>query len=116
MSNYAKSLNDIDARPVAVVGAGTLGRRIALMFSTRGGEVRIFDSTIILEYVEDRWPELFVQLDETQRRAVVQSLASAWHEGWTPNREDVENLTDEARGAIDAEEYRSRQSILTTHG
>ena len=58
--------------------------------------------------IEDRWPELFVQLDETQRRAVVQSLASAWHEGWTPNREDVENLTDEARGAIDAEEYRRR--------
>lgn len=58
--------------------------------------------------IEERWPELFVQLDETQRRAVVQSLASAWHEGWTPNREDVENLTDEARGAIDAAEYRRR--------
>ncbi|WP_370517475.1 hypothetical protein [Pseudactinotalea sp. HY160] len=58
--------------------------------------------------IEERWPELFAQLDETQRRAVVQSLASAWHEGWTPNREDVENLTDEARGAIDAEEYRRR--------
>ncbi len=43
MSNYAKSLDDADTRPVAVVGAGTLGRRIALMFSTRGGEVRIFD-------------------------------------------------------------------------
>ncbi|MFV0460200.1 MAG: hypothetical protein ACK5MT_15670 [Actinomycetales bacterium] len=38
----------------------------------------------------------------------VQSLASAWHEGSTPNREDVENLTDEARGAIDAAEYRRR--------
>ncbi len=58
--------------------------------------------------VEERWPELFVQLDETQRSAVVQSLASAWHEGWEPNREDVENLTDKARGAIDAAEYRRR--------
>lgn len=57
---------------------------------------------------EERWPELFVELDQTQRRAVVQSLASAWHEGWTPNREDFENLTDEARGAIDAAEYRRR--------
>jgi 3-hydroxybutyryl-CoA dehydrogenase len=28
-------------RPVAVIGAGTLGRRIALMFATRGGLVRI---------------------------------------------------------------------------
>ncbi|MFF5390291.1 3-hydroxyacyl-CoA dehydrogenase family protein [Streptomyces sp. NPDC013012] len=33
----------IESRPVTVIGAGTLGRRIALMFATRGGEVRIFD-------------------------------------------------------------------------
>jgi 3-hydroxybutyryl-CoA dehydrogenase len=30
-------------RPISVIGCGTLGRRIALMASTRGGEVRIFD-------------------------------------------------------------------------
>ena len=58
--------------------------------------------------IEERWPELFERLDAVQRRAVVQSLAAAWHEGWVPNREDVENLTDEARGAIDAAEYRRR--------
>ncbi|MET9535377.1 MULTISPECIES: 3-hydroxyacyl-CoA dehydrogenase family protein [unclassified Streptomyces] len=34
---------DIDSRPVTVIGAGTLGRRIALMFATRGGEARIYD-------------------------------------------------------------------------
>lgn len=34
---------DIHHRPVAVIGAGTLGRRIALMFATRGGRVRIYD-------------------------------------------------------------------------
>ncbi|MFC7219195.1 3-hydroxyacyl-CoA dehydrogenase family protein [Streptomyces polyrhachis] len=33
----------IESRPVAVIGAGTLGRRIALMFCDRGGEVRICD-------------------------------------------------------------------------
>lgn len=58
--------------------------------------------------VEARWPELFTRLDQAQRRTVVQSLASAWHEGWTPNREDVENLTDRACGAIDQAEYRRR--------
>jgi hypothetical protein len=58
--------------------------------------------------IEQQWPELFAQLDDTQRRAVVQSLASGWHEGWTPNREDVENLTDKARGAIDRDEYLRR--------
>jgi len=34
---------EITGRPIAVIGCGTLGRRIALMASTRGGEVRIFD-------------------------------------------------------------------------
>ena len=66
--------------------------------------------------VEERWPELFTQLDVTQRRAVVQSLASAWHEGWEPNREDVENLTDRARGAIDAAEYRRRAHAAARRG
>lgn len=58
--------------------------------------------------IEDRWPELFVDLDEDQRRAVVQSLASDWHEGWEPDRGDVEHLTDRARGAIDRDEYMRR--------
>ncbi|MCL3777883.1 MULTISPECIES: hypothetical protein [unclassified Actinomyces] len=58
--------------------------------------------------VEDRWPELFVQLDGAQRYVVLQALAAAWHEGWEPNREDVENLTDEVRGAIDETEYLRR--------
>lgn len=58
--------------------------------------------------IETRWPELFAQLDDVQRNSVRQSLASAWHEGWEPNREDVENLTDRARGAIDRDEYLRR--------
>lgn len=58
--------------------------------------------------IEERWPELFAQLDATQLHAVRQSLASAWHEGWSPNREDVENVTDHARGAIGDAEYLRR--------
>ena len=54
--------------------------------------------------VEERWP--------------VQSLASGWHEGFTPTREDVENLTDFSRGAIDFEEYlrRADATALRTVG
>ena len=58
--------------------------------------------------VEQQWPELFAQLDETQRHSVVQALAAGWHEGFTPTREDVENVTDYVRGAIDHAEYRRR--------
>jgi len=41
-SAYAYTFEDIRNRPVAVIGAGTLGWRIALMFASRGGTVRIF--------------------------------------------------------------------------
>ncbi|UWX97347.1 hypothetical protein N2K95_01215 [Arthrobacter zhaoxinii] len=58
--------------------------------------------------IEQQWPELFEQFNAEDRRAVVQSLAAAWHEGWEPNREDIENLTDKVRGAIDGEEYKRR--------
>jgi 3-hydroxybutyryl-CoA dehydrogenase len=34
---------DYPSRPVAVIGAGTLGRRIALMFAAHGAEVKIHD-------------------------------------------------------------------------
>ncbi|CAM5538240.1 hypothetical protein LSHI6S_00137 [Leifsonia shinshuensis] len=60
--------------------------------------------------VEERWPELFAQLDEAKRRSVLNTLAADWHEGWKPNREDVENLTDFVRGAIDRDEFMRRTS------
>jgi len=66
--------------------------------------------------IEERWPELFAQLDANQRWAVRQSLASAWHEGWVPNREDVENLTDVTRGAIDHAEFLRRAREAARHG
>ncbi|MFT4127972.1 MAG: 3-hydroxyacyl-CoA dehydrogenase family protein [Gordonia sp. (in: high G+C Gram-positive bacteria)] len=43
---YSYTFADIVDRPVAVFGAGTLGRRIALMLATRGGRVAIYDPNI----------------------------------------------------------------------
>jgi 3-hydroxybutyryl-CoA dehydrogenase len=34
---------DVDERPVGIVGAGTLGRRLALVYAAGGSDVRIFD-------------------------------------------------------------------------
>ncbi|MBI2699511.1 3-hydroxyacyl-CoA dehydrogenase family protein [Mycobacterium gordonae] len=39
---YTHTFEEIQDRPVAVIGAGTLGRRIALMMASRGGTVRIY--------------------------------------------------------------------------
>ena len=58
--------------------------------------------------LEARWPDLFEDLNTSQRRAVVQALAGAWHEGWVPEREDVQHLTDRARGTITQGEYLAR--------
>lgn len=50
-------------RPITIFGAGTLGRRIALMFSTHGGEVRIYDKNsdalaAAKSFVEENLPEI----------------------------------------------------------
>ena len=60
-------LDDITRRPMAVIGAGTLGRRIALMLATRGGEVRIFDiagdqRAAAIGFVERELPGLIERL------------------------------------------------------
>jgi 3-hydroxybutyryl-CoA dehydrogenase len=60
---YTHTFENVQNRPVAVIGAGTLGRRIALMFASRGGTVRIYarraeqlaDAT---QYVTDSLPQL----------------------------------------------------------
>ncbi len=35
---------DYASRPVAVIGGGTLGRRIALIFAAHGAQVMIYES------------------------------------------------------------------------
>jgi 3-hydroxybutyryl-CoA dehydrogenase len=54
---------DFASRPVAVIGAGTLGRRIALMFAAHGAEVKIYDLAeaqrqAAVEYVSQNLPGL----------------------------------------------------------
>ncbi|MGB9223915.1 3-hydroxyacyl-CoA dehydrogenase family protein [Mycobacterium sp.] len=55
--------SDYASRPVAVIGAGTLGRRIALMFAAHGAEVIINDLSkdqrdAAVDYVTDTLPTL----------------------------------------------------------
>src|ERR1700740_2156503 len=54
---------DFASRPVAVIGAGTLGRRIALMFAAHGAAVKIYDLAdaqrhAAVEYVSQSLPAL----------------------------------------------------------
>lgn len=62
--------------------------------------------------VETRWPDLFADLTPAQHDVVVNALASAWHEGYEPERDRVEILTAFARGDIDAAESARRTAAL----
>jgi 3-hydroxybutyryl-CoA dehydrogenase len=61
--SYTYTFEDIQNRPVAVIGAGTLGPRIALMFASRGGTVRIYarreeQRAEATQYVAENLPKL----------------------------------------------------------
>lgn len=60
---YTSTFEDIRNRPVAVIGAGTLGRRIALMLASRGGTVRLYarraeQRAAATRYVTENLPKL----------------------------------------------------------
>lgn len=86
---YTYSFEDIKDRPVAVIGAGTLGRRIAMMFASRGGTVRIYarrpeqldDAT---QYVAEALPNVVQQRGfgdvgvATGTTSLAEALDGAW--------------------------------------
>lgn len=64
--SYTYTFDEIRNRPVAVVGAGTLGRRIAVMFASRGGTVRIHarraeQLTAAIQFVDETLPRVVQQ-------------------------------------------------------
>ncbi|WP_377273210.1 3-hydroxyacyl-CoA dehydrogenase family protein [Peterkaempfera sp. SMS 1(5)a] len=80
---------NIENRPVAVIGAGTLGRRIALMFAVRGGLVRIFDKSApageaARKYVEKNVARVAASIEggKPGRAVVTNDLAEALAEAW----------------------------------
>jgi 3-hydroxybutyryl-CoA dehydrogenase len=80
---------NIDKRPVAIIGAGTLGRRIALMFCTRGGTVRIYDLSEVqrnaaVSFVQQELPALVATIEGGAQGQVAstgdlkEALKNAW--------------------------------------
>jgi hypothetical protein len=55
-----------------------------------------------------RWAELFDHLSAADRYSMIQAVAAGWHEGWTPDREDVQCLVEFHCGEIDFDEYCNR--------
>jgi 3-hydroxybutyryl-CoA dehydrogenase len=87
--SYTYTFEDIRNRPVAVIGAGTLGRRVALMFATRGGTVRIYarraeQRAEATQYVTETLPKLVADRGfgevgvATATGSLEQALDGAW--------------------------------------
>jgi 3-hydroxybutyryl-CoA dehydrogenase len=80
---------DFSSRPVAVIGAGTLGRRIALMFAAHGAEVGIYDlaeaqRNAAVDFVSQNLPALADQLTGIVPGQVSAEadIAEAVHNAW----------------------------------
>lgn len=87
--SYTYTFDDIQNRPVAVIGAGTLGRRIALMFASRGGTVRIHARRAeqlaeATQYVNESLPQLLSErgFGEVGIATATTSLDEALDDAW----------------------------------
>lgn len=76
-------------RPIAVIGAGTLGRRIALMFATGGGTVRVCDLDAgqradAAAYLEQELPAVLASVPGSSPATVefTDSMATAVADAW----------------------------------
>ncbi len=79
----------MSSRPVAVIGAGTLGRRIALMFASRGGVVRVCDHSEpqraeAAAYIETQLPAVVDSIDDGTpgRHEFTADIQSAVADAW----------------------------------
>jgi 3-hydroxybutyryl-CoA dehydrogenase len=99
--SYTYTFEDIQNRPVAVIGAGTLGRRIAVMFASRGGTVRIHarraeQLAAATEYVTETLPAVVAKrgFGEVGGATAAGSLDEALDDAWlvvesVPERLDI---------------------------
>jgi 3-hydroxybutyryl-CoA dehydrogenase len=102
---------NIENRPIAVVGAGTLGRRIAMTYATRGGVVRLYDiSEAPLDdaekFIEERLPALLQSRPGGQPATVeyVTDLQSAVKNAWyiVESVPEIPSLKVDILGQLDA--------------
>lgn len=61
--------------------------------------------------LEAKWPEIFEDMMPRQVRAVVQTVASSWHEGREPEREHTARLAARVRGDMSKAEYRRLERL-----
>ncbi len=112
---------DLENRPVVVVGAGTLGRRIALVQATYGSEVRMVDtSTRALDeardYIEAELPAWLSKTSGTAGTMVFsKDLTSAVQHAWLITEAVPEKLDLKQDLFADLDRLAPQDSILASN-
>jgi 3-hydroxybutyryl-CoA dehydrogenase len=115
-------LEEIAGRPIAVIGCGTLGRRIALMASTRGGEVRIFDKDnhsldAGLKYVAETLPAVVASIPGAIAGHIGRAteLAAAVRNAWLVVEAVPERLNIKREVFAELDSVAPQDAILATN-
>jgi 3-hydroxybutyryl-CoA dehydrogenase len=115
---------DVDQRPVVVIGAGTLGARIALMFAAGGSPVRIFNRSaergeaakqFVDEHVEDARQRLGPPAPRAGEVELVRPMADAIRGAWLVIESVAENLDLKRRLLGEIDRAADPDAILATN-
>jgi len=81
--------NNIEERPIVIVGAGTLGMRIGMMMATQKGEIRIFDPSAdhrskAYAFIQQQLPNILNNFPDGSKGEVVlcDDLMNALENAW----------------------------------
>jgi len=109
-------------RPAAVIGAGTLGMRIALMLASSGGEVRLYDPKsaqldIAKRFIESELPKVVKARDGAVagRVVYVNTLEPAIAETWLVVEAVPERLDLKKNLFADLDRLAPKDAILTSN-
>ena len=90
---------NIATRPITILGAGTLGRRIALMLATRGAEVRLYARSAAtrdagVAFAKEQLPAVLAKLPGSKAGTIVgvDDMAAALKDAWLIVESVPENL------------------------
>src|SRR6476659_1108672 len=90
---------NIATRAIAILGAGTLGRRIALMLATRGADVRLYARTAAtrdagVAFAKEQLPAVLLTLPGSKAGTIVgvDDMAAALKNAWLVVESVPENL------------------------
>jgi 3-hydroxybutyryl-CoA dehydrogenase len=116
--------SDVDRRPVVVIGAGTLGARIALMFAAGGSPVRIFNRSaeraeaakqFVDEHVEDARQRLCLSAPRAGEVELVRPMADAIRGAWLVIESIAENLDLKRRVLGEIDRAADPDAIIATN-